>query len=250
VLVCQNNHWSISVPTSRQTASETIAIKARAYGIPGYRVDGNDALAVYTALRAAFERARGGEGPSFVECVTYRIGAHSTSDDPTRYRSQEEVEAWQRKDPLARLQGHLKLRGLLEDGALKALQEGLTAEIEAAILEAEKGSAPARGTVFDDVYEELPWHLREQREELLSLPPAAGHGGGLGPASARGKTRAAGHGGQRRPARPSRAMAEAGMKLGAGWSPGENAARSWGHRGAHGGPRVRFTPWPNPTMRL
>lgn len=220
VLVCQNNHWSISVPTSRQTASETIAIKARAYGIPGYRVDGNDALAVYTALRAAFERARGGEGPSFVECVTYRIGAHSTSDDPTRYRSQEEVEAWQRKDPLARLQGHLKLRGLLDDGALKALQEGLTAEIEAAILEAEKGPAPARGTVFDDVYAELPWHLREQREELLSLPPAAGHGGGLGPASAR----AAG--------RPGRRSAAWGAASGPQAPAGREDPGAWRSKGA------------------
>jgi pyruvate dehydrogenase E1 component alpha subunit/2-oxoisovalerate dehydrogenase E1 component alpha subunit len=178
VVVCQNNHWSISVPTSRQTASATIAIKARAYGIPGYRVDGNDALAVYAALRHAFERARGGEGPSFVECVTYRIGAHSTSDDPTRYRSQEEVEAWQRKDPLARLEGHLRRRGLLDEGKVEAMKGELTAEIEAAILEVERAPAPARATVFEDVYAELPWHLREQREELLRLPAAAGHGGG------------------------------------------------------------------------
>jgi pyruvate dehydrogenase E1 component alpha subunit/2-oxoisovalerate dehydrogenase E1 component alpha subunit len=178
VVVCQNNHWSISVPTSKQTASKTIAIKARAYGIPGYRVDGNDVLAVHGALQQAFERARRGEGASFVECVTYRIGAHSTSDDPTRYRSQEEVEAWQRKDPLVRLQGHLRGAGLLEERGLAALQEELTAEIEAAILDAEQGPPPARATVFDDVYAELPWHLREQREELLRLPPAAGHGGG------------------------------------------------------------------------
>lgn len=178
VLVCQNNHWSISVPTSRQTASSTIAIKARSYGISGYRIDGNDILAVYAALRAAFEKARSGGGPSFIECVTYRIGAHSTSDDPTRYRSQQEVEAWQKKDPLLRLQGHLRGTGILSDTALEALQTELTAEIEAAILEVEKAAPPARTTIFEDVYAELPWHLQEQREEMLQAPSATGHGGG------------------------------------------------------------------------
>ncbi|MCS6898227.1 MAG: thiamine pyrophosphate-dependent dehydrogenase E1 component subunit alpha [Myxococcales bacterium] len=178
VLVCQNNHWSISVPTSRQTASTTLAIKARAYGIPGYRVDGNDALAVYAVLQYAFDRARRGEGPSFVECVTYRIGAHSTSDDPTRYRSQDEVEAWQRKDPLARLEGHLQKRGLLDEPNVETMKRELTAEIEAAILEVEQAPVPARATLFDDVYADLPWHLQEQREELLRLPAAASHGSG------------------------------------------------------------------------
>ena len=178
VLICQNNHWSISVPTARQTASQTIAIKARAYGLPGERVDGNDLLAVHAVVGAAVERARRGEGPTFIECVTYRIGAHSTSDDPTRYREQSEVEAWQKKDPLDRFEGHLRQRGQLTDKALEALRAELTAEIEAAILEAEAAGPPARGSVFDDVYAELPWHLREQRDELLRTPPAAGHGGG------------------------------------------------------------------------
>jgi len=177
VLVCQNNHWSISVPTARQTASATIAIKARAYGLPGHRVDGNDILAVYAAIKGALDRARGGGGPTFIECVTYRIGAHSTSDDPTRYRAQDEVDAWALKDPLDRFEKHLRGAGLIDDAALEALKTSLTAEIEAAIVEAEKFSPPARATVFDDVYAELPWHLREQRDELLRLPPAAGHGG-------------------------------------------------------------------------
>jgi pyruvate dehydrogenase E1 component alpha subunit len=178
VLICQNNHWSISVPTARQTASQTIAIKARAYGLPGERVDGNDLLAVHAAVGAAVARARRGEGPSFIECVTYRIGAHSTSDDPTRYRDQAEVESWQKKDPLDRFEGFLRQRGQLTDKALEALKAELTAEIEAAILEAEAAGPPARGSVFDDVYAELPWNLREQRDELLRTPPAAGHGGG------------------------------------------------------------------------
>ncbi len=100
VIVCQNNHWSISVPTAKQTASRTIAVKARAYGMPGLRVDGNDLLAMHVALSGALSRARDGGGPTFIEAVTYRMGAHSTSDDPTRYRSQAEVEEWMAKDPL------------------------------------------------------------------------------------------------------------------------------------------------------
>jgi pyruvate dehydrogenase E1 component alpha subunit/2-oxoisovalerate dehydrogenase E1 component alpha subunit len=111
VLICQNNHWAISVPSSRQTASPTFAIKGRAYGIPSVRVDGNDLLAVYHVVAEAVSRARRGEGPTFIEALTYRIGAHSTSDDPTRYRTQEEVEAWMKKDPLARLRAYLVGRG-------------------------------------------------------------------------------------------------------------------------------------------
>jgi pyruvate dehydrogenase E1 component alpha subunit/2-oxoisovalerate dehydrogenase E1 component alpha subunit len=176
VIVCQNNHWSISVPTSRQTASRTLAIKGRAYGIPSVRVDGNDLLAVYAVLDAAFERARRGEGPSFIECLTYRIGAHSTSDDPTRYRSNEEVESWQKKDPVDRLRRHLASRGLASDEADRAMDDELAAEIGVAIKEVEAMPAPARASLFDDVYAELPWHLREQRSELDKLPLAPTHG--------------------------------------------------------------------------
>ena len=177
VLVCQNNQWSISVPTSRQTASQTIAIKARAYGMPGVRVDGNDVLATFVALRDAAERARKGGGPTFVECVTYRIGAHSTSDDPTRYRTQDEVDAWIKKDPLDRFERYLRQIGLLDDARLQALDGELAAEIAAAIDEVEKAPPPDRAEIFDDVYAELPWHLREQRAELLRNPPAPAHGG-------------------------------------------------------------------------
>ncbi|MEZ4226878.1 MAG: thiamine pyrophosphate-dependent dehydrogenase E1 component subunit alpha [Polyangiaceae bacterium] len=176
VLICQNNGWSISVPTSRQSASQTIAIKARAYGMPGVRVDGNDVLACYSAIHAAVERARQGEGATFIECVTYRIGAHSTSDDPTRYRSEEEVQAWMAKDPVTRLQKLLRGRGALDDAKESELEAKLGQEIGEAIKIAEAAGPPARETLFDDVYQELPWHLREQRDELLrSSPPAGGH---------------------------------------------------------------------------
>lgn len=175
VIVCQNNGWSISVPTSKQTASPTIAVKGLAYGVPSVRVDGNDVLAVYEVLREAFERARSGGGPTFVECVTYRIGAHSTSDDPTRYRTQAEVDRWQRRDPVERFHRWLAARGLTDDARRAAIEAELDAEIVQVIKEVEALPPPSRESLFDDVYAELPWHLREQRAELLALPPAPAH---------------------------------------------------------------------------
>jgi pyruvate dehydrogenase E1 component alpha subunit/2-oxoisovalerate dehydrogenase E1 component alpha subunit len=175
VMVCQNNGWSISVPTSRQTASPTIAVKGRAYGVPSVRVDGNDILAVYKVLRDAIERARSGEGPTFVEAVTYRMGAHSTSDDPTRYRSNEEVEAWAKKDPLDRLRKHLVYLGLVDEALDAKLDEELGQEVAEAIKAVESLPAPDRLSLFDDVYAELPWHLREQREDLQKSAPAPTH---------------------------------------------------------------------------
>lgn len=175
VIVVQNNHWSISVPTEKQTASKTIAVKARAYGIPGVRVDGNDLLAVYAALTEATERARNGGGPTLIEALTYRIGAHSTSDDPTRYRTDAEVESWKKKDPVDRLAKHLRALGAIDDASEKALDEGLTAEIAACITAVEDLPPPARGSLFDDVYAERPWNLREQHDLLMKLPPAPTH---------------------------------------------------------------------------
>lgn len=177
VIICQNNHWAISVPSSRQTASATMAVKGRAYGIPSVRVDGNDVVAVYRAVSEAAERARTGGGPTFIETLTYRVGAHSTSDDPTRYRSQDEVDLWMKRDPLLRLRRHLEMRGLVDDASDTALEQELNAQIAAAIAEVEALGAPARETLFEDVYAELPWHLAEQRAELLRTPPAPGHEG-------------------------------------------------------------------------
>lgn len=176
IVICQNNHWAISVPAARQTASETFAIKGRAYGVPSVRVDGNDVLAMYGAVRQAAERARQGGGPTFIEALTYRIGAHSTSDDPTRYRSQEEVDLWMARDPLARLRKHLVKRGLIDDARDAALEQELNAEIAQAVAEVEPLGPPARETMFDDVYSELPWNLRDQRDELASAPAAPKHG--------------------------------------------------------------------------
>lgn len=178
VLVCQNNHWAISVPAQRQTASETFAVKGRAYGVPGVRVDGNDVLAIYRVMRDAIARARDGQGPTFIEALTYRMGAHSSSDDPTRYRAQSEVDTWALRDPIMRLRRHLVKRGLLDDAQDAALEEGLMAEITTAIQEVEQLAPPARETLFEDVYAELPWHLVEQRAEVLAHPPQTGGSGG------------------------------------------------------------------------
>lgn len=178
VLICQNNHWAISVPTSRQSASATIAVKGRAYGIPSLRVDGNDVLAVYGAVSQAIARARSGGGPSFIEALTYRIGAHSTSDDPSRYRSQEEVDQWIKRDPLLRLRHYLETRGLIDEAKDAELETRLSAQIAEAIAAVEPLAAPARETLFDDVYAEMPWHLAEQRDQYLRTSPAPAQGGG------------------------------------------------------------------------
>ena len=165
VIVCQNNHWSISVPTSKQTASPTIAAKAHGYGMPGLRVDGNDVVAVYDALRQAIERARNGQGPTLVEAVTYRMGPHSSSDDPTRYRSDEEVERWRLKDPLIRMERLLRARGALDEAQFIELKQALASEIESAVSAVESLPAPARQSLFEDVFAAQPWHLREQARE-------------------------------------------------------------------------------------
>ena len=162
VFVCQNNHYAISLGTERQSASRTLAEKALAYGMPGLRVDGNDVLAVYRAVRDAAETARAGGGPTFIECVTYRLGPHSSSDDPRLYRAEAEVEAWRAKDPIARLGRHLFAQGLLDERRDRELGIELTAELDAALARVEPAPAPELGTLFDDVYRSRPWHLEEQ----------------------------------------------------------------------------------------
>src|SRR3989441_5689608 len=115
VFICQNNHWAISVPTAKQTASESIAVQAVAYGFPGVKVDGNDAVAVYAAVKEAVGRARSGGGPTLVECGTYRLAPHSPSDDPTPYRDEREVDAWRKRDPIERLRARLAADGRWTD---------------------------------------------------------------------------------------------------------------------------------------
>ncbi|MBN1786520.1 MAG: pyruvate dehydrogenase (acetyl-transferring) E1 component subunit alpha, partial [Candidatus Methanofastidiosa archaeon] len=112
VFICQNNQWAISVPRERQSASRTLAQKAIAYGIRGVQVDGNDALAMYLASDEAIRRAREGKGPTLIEAFTYRLSMHTTADDPTRYRKDEELERWLERDPLKRFRAYLEKRGI------------------------------------------------------------------------------------------------------------------------------------------
>lgn len=171
VIVCQNNHWAISVPSNRQTASATFAVKAHGYGMPGLRVDGNDVLAVYVAVRAAAERARSGGGPTFLEHVTYRIGAHSSSDDPTRYRAEAEVDAWRQRDPIVRFERYLRRAGLLDESGRARIEAELQDEIAAAIARVEAYGPPPRESLLEDVYATRPWHLEEQARALAASPP-------------------------------------------------------------------------------
>jgi 2-oxoisovalerate dehydrogenase E1 component alpha subunit len=170
VFLCRNNGWAISVPRERQTGSETIAQKAIAYGMRGERVDGNDLLAVHDAVRRARARAGAGEGPTLVECVTYRLEGHSTSDDPRAYRRAELVEPWRARDPILRTRRYLERRGALDGAADARLREEVRGEIQRAISEAEAFPAkPAIETLFEDVYAEP---LRQQREQLDELRAA------------------------------------------------------------------------------
>jgi pyruvate dehydrogenase E1 component alpha subunit len=165
ILFCQNNQWAISVPVSRQHASETIAIKSKAYGIPSVRVDGNDVLAVYEVTRAAAERARAGEGPTFIEALTYRRLGHSSSDDPSRYRDEAEVAAWEKRDPVARMRRFLEQRGSWDDAAEQELQDRIAREVSEAIRVAEDADKPPLDSLITDVYAEVPPALRRQLEE-------------------------------------------------------------------------------------
>ncbi len=168
IMFCQNNGYAISLPTRRQTRAETLAQKAIAYGIPGERVDGNDILAVYSVTRKAVERARKGGGPTMIEAITYRIGPHSSSDDPTKYRDKSEVDEWMKKEPIRRMRGYLIKKGIWNDDKEKELLEEIDAEIRSAVKVAEGIAKPPIETIFENVYEEMPWHLKEQMEETVS----------------------------------------------------------------------------------
>lgn len=166
IYVCQNNHWAISIKRSHQTRSETIAQKALAYGMPGIQADGNDVLAVYAAAKEAADRARSGDGPTLIECVTYRMSVHTTADDPKRYRSDEEVEKWKARDPIDRFQKYLKGKDLLSDDKIETLESEIKDEIKAAVKDWEKRMAELTdpSCMFDDMYAELPPYLAEQKE--------------------------------------------------------------------------------------
>jgi pyruvate dehydrogenase E1 component alpha subunit len=168
VFLVQNNGYAISVPLAKQTAAPTLAAKGIGYGIPSLLIDGNDAAAVYAAVRAGIERAAAGGGPTLIEAVTYRIEAHTNADDATRYRASEEVSAWLGRDPIARLEAYLKSSGLLDDaaGAALAAEAERLAEDVRQQMNAEVSVDPAE--MFEHVYAQPTAALERQRAALLA----------------------------------------------------------------------------------
>ncbi len=170
VFVCENNQYAISVPVERQTASSSIAIKAAAYGFGGVRVDGNDLFAVYSTVKDAVNKARKESLPTLVECVTYRLQSHSTADDWKRYRSAEEVERWRHLDPLKRLRLYMQnVRKIWSEEKEVKLREELEGTLSSTISKAAAIPPPEMKTMFEDVYSEMPWNLKEGLEELEEL---------------------------------------------------------------------------------
>ncbi len=167
VLVVQNNGWAISVPRHRQSAAPTLAARGFGFGVPSELVDGNDILAVYTVMQRAIERARAGQGPTLVETLTYRIGAHTTADDPTRYRDAEEVTGWRTKDPITRFRQFLLRRDLLTETQDQQLIEALEEEINEAVRVAEAMPPMAPDSFFDYTSASLSARQEEQRADLL-----------------------------------------------------------------------------------
>ncbi|WP_217564817.1 pyruvate dehydrogenase (acetyl-transferring) E1 component subunit alpha [Micrococcus luteus] len=169
VFFCQNNHWAISEPVRLQTR-RSIADRPWGFGIPSMRVDGNDVLAVLAATRAAVERAADGGGPTFIEAVTYRMGPHTTADDPTRYRDDAELEAWKARDPLTRVEAHLRTLDVDVDAVLAQAQaeaDELAAEVRRALEALEEDGADR---LFDEIYAEPHQELeRQRREHVLYL---------------------------------------------------------------------------------
>jgi pyruvate dehydrogenase E1 component alpha subunit len=167
VFVVENNGWAISIPAEKQSATPQLARRGPGFGMPAIRVDGNDVLAMIVATRTAVERARSGGGPTLIEAVTYRMSLHTTSDDPTVYRSAEEVERWKPRDPVLRFERYLENRGLLDAEAAR----GVDAECEQAVLAArDRFRQRARANpreVFDYMYETLPPWLEAQKREYL-----------------------------------------------------------------------------------
>lgn len=162
IVVIQNNHWAISTPRSKATKSETLAQKAIAYGIPGIQVDGNDVLAMYVATKEAAERARRGEGPTLIEAITYRMGAHTTSDNPSIYRTEEETKPWLERDPIKRFRIYLTEKGLWDDEKEEKLQKELNDYVLETFRKVEATGAVELEEIFQYNYETMTPELEEQ----------------------------------------------------------------------------------------
>jgi pyruvate dehydrogenase E1 component alpha subunit len=176
VFVVSNNEWAISTPRAEQTAAATLAQKAVAAGFDGDQVDGNDVIAVAHVMSEALRAARSGEGPTLVECLTYRMGDHTTVDDASRYRNEAEVAAWRERDPLARLKAYLQAQGAWSDADEAELAERCASEVGAAA-DAYLATPPqAPESMFEYLFAELPRDLAAQRDHLLGRGGDGGNG--------------------------------------------------------------------------
>jgi len=171
ILFCQNNGWAISVPLAEQTAAPIVA-RAVGYGIPGVRVDGNDVLAVYAATKAAADRARSGAGPTLIEAVTYRIGPHTTSDDPSRYRSENEVAVWRERDPIERYRRYLLAAGIADEAFTRSCEAGAEEWVAGIRAGVTSLPAPAPDELFAFAFARPPERLERQRREAGGIGDA------------------------------------------------------------------------------
>jgi pyruvate dehydrogenase E1 component alpha subunit len=166
IFVCQNNQWAISTPLSKQTAG-VIADRAAGYGITGVRVDGNDPLAMFQVTTDARRRALAGEGPTLIEAVTYRLGAHTTADDPTRYVDPDEEAAWRQRDPLIRFRAWMRATGRWDDDAEQEASQWCSTEIDRAVAGVAAAGPAQPALLFDNVYADEPPQLAAQRAEVV-----------------------------------------------------------------------------------
>lgn len=177
IVVVQNNQWAISLPRAKQTASATIAQKAVAYGFDGIQVDGNDILAMIVATDEAARKARDGGGPTLIEAVTYRLGVHTTADDPKKYRTDEEVERWKPRDPLLRFSAYLEKRGILDEKGRAAVDDEVAREVSEAVERAEALESDVIEP-FHHCFARMPPHLEEQLREFEAYLDETARGAG------------------------------------------------------------------------
>ncbi|MDM8532785.1 pyruvate dehydrogenase (acetyl-transferring) E1 component subunit alpha [Anaerolineales bacterium HSG25] len=167
IFVVQNNGWAISTPRHKQSNAQYIAHRGPGFGLPSYIVDGNDLLAVYQVMREVIERARSGGGPSLVECLTYRLAAHTTADDPTKYQPDEELQQWLSRDPIPRFRQFLQNRNLLTDEQDQQLEADCRAEVQAGVSALNAMPAQPPESIFDLVYETPTPQLQRQKADYL-----------------------------------------------------------------------------------
>ncbi len=167
IMLCQNNQWAISTPGEGQTAAETIALKGIGYGMEALRADGNDVLAVYEVTKYAADKARRGDGPTFIELLTYRVSAHTSSDDPSRYRDEGVTDVWRdQRDPLLRMRKFLEKNSWLSEAEHEAMAAQIESTVREAVAKQRDVAMPEKRTLVEDVFETPWWRLREQAAEL------------------------------------------------------------------------------------